>query len=329
MERSSLPPPPKVVFITGATGYIGSEFLPLAIAGGFKVYALARSEAAAAQIRRAGATPVTGDLCDESGAWTSKANIADAVVHVAQPQTFGGRITYRRAQRYRDQRLAMEGALWAALDSERIRRIVYVAGTSYYGECGEQLCDEEVTPRPKGWGPYMAPAIEALDAHVARGLPIVSAYPGWVYGPGSWFAEYVLEPLSLGKPVTGLSGPNRTISPIHVEDCGRALLHLLLVGEIGRRYFVVDDEPTTSERIARLAAHSLGVPPRGRRVPEFVLRLLAGHVIAESLATDSCLSNARLRATGFDLSFPTCEQGVPDVVDTWSAAAASKSALRE
>ena len=309
---------PDLLFVTGATGYIGSAFLRLAVAQDLNVKALARSETSAARIHSAGATPVMGELCDGAADWTTKARLADAVVHLAQPQTFGGRVTNRRARRYREKRLAMDRELWAALDPKRVRRIVYVAGTSYYGECGGQLHNEEATPRPRGWGPYMSPAIEALDGYVARGLPIVSAFPGWVYGPGSWFAEYVLEPLAMGNPVTGLRGHSRLVSPVHVDDCARALLHLLMVGEIGRRYFVVDNEPTTSERIARLAAHSLGVPPRGRRVPEFVLRLLAGRVIAESLATEACLSNARLRATGFRLSFPTCEQGVPDVVETWS-----------
>ena len=46
-----------------------------------------------------------------------------------------------------------------------------------------------------GWGPYLGPAIDSLPGYVARGLPIVAAFPGWVYGPGSWFAQYVLEPL--------------------------------------------------------------------------------------------------------------------------------------
>ena len=61
-------------------------------------------------------------------------------------------------------------------------------------------------PHPMGWGPYLAPAIESLPGYVARGLPIVAAFPGWVYGPGSWFAQYVLEPLRAGKPVYGLRG---------------------------------------------------------------------------------------------------------------------------
>lgn len=324
METVSQPAPPENVFVTGATGYIGSALLRAANASGYKVYALARSETSAAQIHSLGATPVMGDLCNETGAWTSKALKADAIVHLAQPKTFGGRITNRRARRYRDQRLAMERALWGALDPRRVRRIVYVAGTSYYGECGSRLRDEKTTPSPRGWGPYMAPSIEALDEHIARGLPIVSAFPGWVYGPGSWFAEYVLEPLHARKPVIGLSGRSRLVSPVHVDDCARAILHLLLVGEIGQRYFVVDDEPATTERIARLAAKSLGAPSRGRRVPKLVLRLLAGRVIAESLATESCLSNARLRATGFQPAFSTCEEGVPDVVATWLRTVASK-----
>lgn len=50
-------------------------------------------------------------------------------------------------------------------------------------------------------------------------MPVVEAFPGWVYGPGSWFAEYVLQPLHAGKRVTGLSGRARITSLVHVGDC--------------------------------------------------------------------------------------------------------------
>ena len=87
---------------------------------------------------------------------------ADAIVHLAQPQTFDGRVTTARAKRYGNDRLAMDRTLFKAVDPTKTRRIIYVAGTSYYGECGHTLCDEDAVPHPRGFGPYLAPAIEAL-----------------------------------------------------------------------------------------------------------------------------------------------------------------------
>jgi hypothetical protein len=115
-----------------------------------------------------------------------------------------------------------------------------------------------------------------------------------------------------------------------VEDCGRALLHLIDHGEVGSRYFIVNDAPVPSERLAELAADALGVTRRGRKVPFILLKLLSGQVIAESLAYENRLSNNRLKSTGFLFKYPSCEQGVPQAVRTWlqEAAVAQQSTNR-
>jgi nucleoside-diphosphate-sugar epimerase len=82
-----------------------------------------------------------------------------------------------------------------------------------------------------------------------KGLPILEAFPGWVYGPGSWFAEYTIEPIMARKKITALSGPVKICSPVHVDDVARALLHLLTAGEPGQRYFIVDDQPVLMGRL--------------------------------------------------------------------------------
>lgn len=313
------------VFVTGGSGFIGRSFVRAAVAGGYNVTALARSEDSAARLRALGATAAIGDARDAHGTWRSVAADADAVVHLAQPETFGGRVTDARARRYRDERLAMDEALLGALDPALVSRIVYVAGTSYYGDLARDvLHDERTPPRPRGWGPYLAPALDALKWQRMRGLPIVEAFPGWVYGPGSWFGEYVLQPLREGKPLVGLSGRPRIASLVHVEDCARALLHLLEAGDNGERYFVVDDAPVETERLGRLAAQVMGVPYKARKLPRIACRLLLGRVIAESLTYENRLSNKRLRETGFVPKFPTYERGVPDVVERWLAGAGAR-----
>jgi nucleoside-diphosphate-sugar epimerase len=312
------------VFLTGASGYIGMPLVRAALAQGYAVYALARSQGSAAELAALGAMPVLGDLTERQGEWRSAVCAADAVIHLAQPLTFGGRVTSARAEHYRDLRLAMDCNLLDALANGHPRKIIYVSGTSYYGNCGKELVGEEAAPHPMGWGPYLAPATEALEDYIERGLPIVSAFPGWVYGPGSWFAEYVLAPLYAGKALTAIKGPSRVTSPIHVDDCASALLHLVASGTEGERYFLVDDEPTVGECIVRLAAQTLGVPFRVRRMPRLVFRLLLGRVITESLEYENALSDAKLRATGFVPAFPTYREGIPNVVDTWLRSANRK-----
>lgn len=299
------------VLVTGATGFIGREVVRRLASAGHGVLGLTRRPERTDTLRALGATIVVGDLL-RPGAWLERAATVDAVVHLAQPLTFGGRVTLERAEAYQRERLEMDANL---LDAARsARRIVYVAGTSYYGDTGRTTVDEDVAPRPRGWGPYIAPAIERVSREAARGRPIVMAFPGYVYGDGSWFREYVLRPLRSGTPLYVLSGRSHTASPVHVADCARALVHLLEHGVVGARYFVVDDEPQPWSTFYSRAAKAAGVPLRVRALPPRVLRWLVGPVVTDSLTCDAAFSNARLRRLGFDFEMPTTATGIPDVV---------------
>jgi len=70
------------VFVTGATGHIGSAVVPELIKAGHEVTGLARSEASAAAVKAMGAQARRGDLTDPEGLRTA-ATDADAVVHLA------------------------------------------------------------------------------------------------------------------------------------------------------------------------------------------------------------------------------------------------------
>ena len=215
-----------------------------------------------------------GDLL-EPGPWQDEA-AADWVFHLPPHAVDGPRVTRRRAASITRARVLMDAHLLDAVAAGATRRIVYVADTSCYGATGPRPITEDTPPQPSAWGRCLTPALERLDGYIVAGQPIVAAFPGWVYGNGGWFRERVIEPVMAGRRVLlfGKTGP--WMSPIHVEDCARALVHLAEHGEPGGRYFLVNRDPIRlhefAETFARLANRPLrvlasargGHPTRGR-----------------------------------------------------------------
>jgi NAD dependent epimerase/dehydratase family enzyme len=135
-----------------------------------------------------------------------------------------------------------------------------------------------------------------------------------VYGNGGWFRERVIEPVMTGRRVLlfGRTGP--WLSPIHVEDCARALVHLAEHGEPGGRYFLVNRDPIRLHDFAGTFARLANRPLRVLRVPTATTRLVVGPVLADHLLADAVFSNIRLRGIGFRFLYPTLEQGLQQVV---------------
>jgi nucleoside-diphosphate-sugar epimerase len=301
-------------FITEADSFIGRELVAVLVARGHQVFGLAPSVEAAQRVRLAGAVPVIGDLL-EPGQWQDEA-AADWVFHLPPQTPCSLRLTQRRAATIASARVLMDAHLLDAVATGETRRIVYGADTSCYGATGSRSITEDEPLRPSTWGRCLTPALDRLDGYVVAGLPIVTALPGWVYGNGSWFRDHVIEPIMTGRRVLqfGKSGP--WVSPIHVHDCARALVHLAEHGEAGGRYFLVNSDPIRVHEFAGTFARLARRPLRVWRVPAAATRLLVGPVLADHVQADAVFSNIRLRGIGFRFQYPTLEQGLEQIIGT-------------
>jgi hypothetical protein len=298
------------VFVTGGTGFIGARVVEhLLRAPGERpwgaVKAIARSEASAAKLRALGAEPVVGDLV-EPGAWTDVAARAAYVVHCARqiPTT-----DY-------DARIKMDVNLLSALDPATLKRAVIVSGSSYFGGTErDRAIDETAPPRPFGGTLHTEPGMELVYAGRARGMDIVAAFVGGVYGPRSWFLRWCAGAIQKGEPIV-MRDPPPVWPFVHIEDCAHAIAAMLgmdraRLDEVGRDIIVADDEPAPLDAFVRLAAKEIGKEPKIVLLPEEVLRRKLPALMADYLATDMVHSNARLRRLGIELRYPNISAGIP------------------
>ena len=298
-------------FVTGAAGFIGLELVKVLLARGHQVVGLAQCPEAAQRVRRAGAVPVMGDLL-EPGQWQDEA-AADWVFHLPPHQEVARARLGEHAASIARARVVMDAHLLDAVAAGATRRIVYVGDMRYYGATGPRPITEDQPPRPSAWGRCLTPALDRVDGYVIAGLPIVTAFPGWVYGNGSWFRERVIEPVMAGRRVLQFGKTGPWVSPIHVKDCARALVHLAEHGEIGGRYFLVNSEPIRMHEFAGTFARLANRPLRVWRIPSGA-RLVVGRVLADDLHADAVFSNIRLRGIGFHFRYPTLEQGLQQIL---------------
>ncbi len=158
------------VFVTGATGYVGSAICVALKRRGHDVVGLARSPQAIEKLQRADVHPVAGDMRDAK-VLREMTHDADAVIHAAQEMS---------GENAAIQKTALE-AMLSAVDTDH-EAFVYTSGAWVYGDTNGKTVDESAPLNPL---PIVAwrPAIEQLVLEGAKHrLRTVVIRPGMVYG---------------------------------------------------------------------------------------------------------------------------------------------------
>lgn len=306
------------ILITGGTGYIGTVLVEESVKVGHQTYVLTRNKEKAQTLEGQGVQAIVGDLMQD-GQWQELINDMDAVIHLAAPPTWGKKVTKKVALAYADGHLKLTKRLFEAIDTQRLGRLIFVGGTSYFGDSGDTSPKtESFQADPKGWGPYIAPSINYVKERIGEGYPASIVYPAQIYGPSSWMEQLFLQPLFTDKPITSLKGYTPYFSPIHIEDCARALLYVIEHGEIGEDYILSDQQPLSSAIFRDEIVRLMDVDdPKFRSIPRWLCQFVLGPVLTEYATAHTNFSSKKLQKTGFTFRYPTYQEGLPQVVEAW------------
>jgi nucleoside-diphosphate-sugar epimerase len=233
------------VFVTGASGWIGSAIVQELLASGHSVAGLARSEESAAAVAAAGARPVRGSLVDLD-VLRGAAAAADGVIHTAFVHDF----TDFAAAAALDQ-TAIEAMAEALAGSDR--PLVITSGTG-------QAASEKAA-HAAGGHPRMATEQVVRDlAHRGIRTSIVRN-PPTVHGEGDHgFVPRIVE---IAR-ATGIAsyigdGANRWAA-VHRRDSARLYLAALESALGGSVLHAVAEEGVPTREIAKAIGRGIGVP---------------------------------------------------------------------
>ncbi|MFC4589627.1 SDR family oxidoreductase [Sphaerisporangium corydalis] len=252
------------VFVTGASGWIGSALVPELIGAGHQVVGLARSDASAAALTTAGAEVVHGSL-DDLDVLRDAAGASDGVVHLAFKHdiAFSGGFTNaadadRRAVETFGQALAGSGR-------------PFVLASGLLGLKPGQVSTEADGLEPNDLPAYVTggPRIRMGTAHLAIALAgqdirsSVVRLPPTVHGDGDHGFMAALVGIARDKGVSGYVGDGSQRWPAaHRVDAAHLFRLALESAPAGSTLHATADQGVPIRSIAEVLGRHLDLPVR-------------------------------------------------------------------
>ena len=178
--------------------------------------------------------------------------------------------------------------------------MLFVSSTAVYGDAGGGWVDESTPPAPGGFsGRVLVETEQLLQARFSGTATVATSFRlGGIYGPGR---TRLIDQVRSGNAV--IPEDVRYTNRIHRDDAAAAIVHLATMPQQPAPIYVgVDDHPADLGSVLRFLAAEMGLaePPVGDAGP--------------ARGGNKRCNNRLLRGTGFELTFPSFEEGYRDIL---------------
>jgi nucleoside-diphosphate-sugar epimerase len=302
------------IFLTGATGYIGSAVLDALVRGGHDVTALVRDNEKARRVAKRGAHPVIGDLADPES-FRSSADAQDGYVHAAYDSRSGQGPAIEQA--------ALELLLAAARrprtsgkSAPAKRFVIYTSGVWILGRTPEPATEDAPT-NPIAISAFRPPherlVLDAGNDH----LRTIVVRPGVVYGGGSGIIGDLFKSASNGL-VRVVGDGNNHWPLVYDRDLADLYAKLAAHADASGVFHANDEGDERVNDIVSAIKPYLPVKPDVRYVPIDEARHKMGGY-ADALALDQVVRSPRARALGWTPTLHSVAGNAARLLEEWRA----------
>jgi nucleoside-diphosphate-sugar epimerase len=241
------------VFLTGATGFIGSYLIPELINAGHHVVGLSRSDAGADTLILAGAEVFRGDVNDLDQLRTA-VEAVDGIIHAAFNHDFSN-----LKQHSEEDRKVIRALGEGLLGSDR--PLIVASGTGLVDRSKTSGPAVETNDPVSSAVFPRAATEEATDALIAKGGRVIVMRLSQVHDirHQGRIAQHIQLARQKGWVAYVGEGENR-LSAVHVSDAARLFRLALERGEAGARYHAVGEEGVAMRDIAEVIGVGLKAP---------------------------------------------------------------------
>jgi dihydroflavonol-4-reductase len=255
------------IFLTGATGYIGSALCRRLTSAGHELRALVRATSRTDEIRSLGVSTFVGDLLDRASMREGMSG-ADWVIHAAaelDPAAADARM--QGANVTGSENVASLALKLGVPRFLSVSSIAYFGGSPSDGSLATESSPLQ-RPFPTQYSATKHAGQEAIAAHGTRGLRLNTVYPSLVYGPPGkkGGANVMLRNLAKGR-FPALVGGDRKASWVFLDDLVDGIVAVMERAPAGRDYLLTGDVATVRELadavcgLAGIASPRLDLPP--------------------------------------------------------------------
>jgi nucleoside-diphosphate-sugar epimerase len=296
----------KTIFVTGATGLVGSHVVDEALKRGHRVRALVRESSNTRWLDRLQIDRVVGDLADPQALRQGVLG-ADWVFNCAAKVGDWGTLEEFRSLNVDAFRLLLDAAVEVGVE-----RFVHVSSLGVYEARDHHGTDETVPPAAQSLDAYTRSKAEAealaLSYFAEKKLPVCIVRPGFIYGPRDrTVLPKLLNALRAGRFFYFGSG-NQVLNCIYVKNLTYGLFLAAETPEaVGQVFNLTDGASVTKREFVGRVAELAGLRPPRRKIPLWLAWTLA--VLMErrakrrKSAEPPLVNKARYKFLGLNLDY--------------------------